>query len=169
MFTKLYGWNVWGSNYGRAIVLSTFGNHERLRLRKEKLDKNGHIQYVFTKPLVFWNGKLLRGPMRLSISAHRLCAELFLPDGEWNLRRNQMQAHHCDHIKTNNAWWDLCFCPVYVHRWFNYIETYWVQVDREFVQKKNPYEVMNVTGLTMEEIAYAVRRDPDWKTVVNDM
>ena len=71
-----------------------------------------------------------------------------------------MDVHHLDRDPANNKWDNLLLCPKWVHKYAEFINSYWININSKMVQK-SPYDIMDLTGLTLEEIVYPVRRDPD--------
>lgn len=148
VFAQYPGWqDYYGSNYGRLISVKG----DRIKLVTPGIS-NGYICYSLAK--------VTYGTQRkVSITAHRLVADIFLPNYWHHLSRSQLQAHHLDHDKSNNAWSNLILLPSNLHQIMNRIRKMILLQDGQ-IMHMTPYEIAQETGLTIDEIILGTKNKP---------
>lgn len=146
IFVQYPRWNdYYGSNYGRLLSLKG----EEIRIctpypTGAKTEKGQYNSYKLCK--------VVRGNIKtLEITAHRLIADIFLPNFWKWMDRNQLQAHHLDHSRTNNQIDNLMLLPSNLHAYMNRIKATALFKNGRFFTI-NPYEIMESTGLSLEQI-----------------
>ena len=72
-----------------------------------------------------------------------------------------METHHLDHNPLNNDWLNILLCPVWIHKLVEHVDIFWLCESGQYIPM-TPYEIMEITGLSLEEIAYPLKRDPDF-------
>lgn len=149
VFAQYHGWtDYFGSNYGRLISVKG----DRIKLIAPNNVGDGYIGYTLAK--------VTYGTQRkVSITAHRLVADIFLPNYWHHLNRNQLQAHHLDHDKSNNAWYNLILLPSNLHQIMNRIRKMILLQDGQ-IMHLTPYEIAEETGLTIDEIILGTKKKP---------
>lgn len=142
IFVKYPRWKkYYASNYGRLISLQ---DGVRL-LNPNQLNRNGGDSYV--------NYKLSKnhGKSTMTISAHRLVADTFLQNYWKDKSRNQLQAHHLDHSKSNNYYRNLMLLPTNLHYLMNKLQSICVVVNGAAVPVVTAYDLIS-DNLTLDEI-----------------
>ena len=155
IFVQYPLWNdYYGSNYGRLISMKC----GKVELLKPVIcggeNENEYTGYKLAK-------KTYDKQRTLSISCHRLVADIFLPN-YWKdtiKDRNKLQAHHLDHSKNNNYYKNLILLPSRLHQVMN--------TSKKMILLKNgkyrtvtPYQIMEETGLTLDEIILSAKGKP---------
>ena len=158
VFTQIWRFGeYYGSNYGR-LISTKFG---RIKLRKENVDSTNHIGYVITNPSE-WDGEVqIEAADHKSLSGNQLVGQLFLHNYWEGIRERQLETHHLDHNPLNNDWRNILLCPVWIHKLVEHVDIFRLCVDSQYVPM-TPYEIMEKTGLSLEEIANPLKRDPDF-------
>ena len=148
IFVQYPLWNdYYGSSYGRLISVKD----GQVKLLKPA-DQNGYFGYKLAK--------VAYGKQRIfSISAHRLVADIFLPNYWKHLDRNQLQAHHLDHNKLNNDYRNLVLLPTALHQIMNRVKRM-VLLQNGQIIPVTPYEASEATGLTLDEIILGTKQKP---------
>ena len=131
--------DYYGSNYGRLI--STKYNKVELL---PPSDTDGYANYKLSQTV---KGKA----QVLTISSHRLVADIFLPNFWKDRNRNQLQAHHLDHSKRNNYYRNLLFLPTNLHTIMNHVESMCIVVGEKAVPIVTPYDLLD-ENITLDEI-----------------
>lgn len=156
VFVQYPGWNdYYGSNYGRLISVK-FGKVE-LRQPYPCSENDGKDQYLGYKLTKVTYGK----QRQMSISCHRLVADIFLPN-YWKdtiKDRNKLQAHHLDHSKSNNYYKNLILLPSKLHQVMNTVKKMVLLKNGTF-RTVTPYQILEETGLTLEEIILSAKGKP---------
>ena len=156
VFVQYPGWNdYYGSNYGRLISIK-FGKVE-LRQPYPCSENDGKDQYLGYKLTKVTYGK----QRQMSISCHRLVADIFLPN-YWKdtiKDRNKLQAHHLDHSKSNNYYKNLILLPSKLHQVMNTVKKMVLLKNGTF-RTVTPYQILEETGLTLEEIILSAKGKP---------
>ena len=105
----------------------------------------------------------------------RALSDTFLPNYWKEAERNELAAHHLNHIRWDNNWRNLILVPGDLHHWLNRIFKTWFYLDGSF-QESTPYFIQRKTDMSLEDIILPVRREPDmvgWlegrKTYVYDL
>lgn len=154
VFVQYPKWSdYYGSNYGRLISMKT-GKPE---IRTPYI--NG--THVSGKPYLGYKlTKVVRGKQKeLSISMHRLVADIFLPNYWKHLDRNQLQAHHLDHTAQNNFVGNIALLPTRLHQIMNRVKKM-IYLKGGTYRVMNVYQIMQKTGLSMEEVVTACKGKP---------
>lgn len=156
VFVQYPRWNdYYGSNYGRLISIK-YGKIE-LRQPYPCSEDNGTDQYLGYKLTKVTNGK----QRQMSISCHRLVADIFLPNF-WKdtiKDRNKLQSHHLDHSKSNNYYKNLILLPSKLHQVMNTVKKM-VLLKNGKMRTVTPYQILEETGLTLEEIILSAKGKP---------
>lgn len=153
IFVQYPRWNdYYGSNYGR-LISTKHGKVELLKLvvcGGDGLDL--YTGYKLAK-------KTYNEQRILTISSHRLVADIFLPNYWKNKDRNQLQAHHLDHSKNNNYYKNLILLPSELHNVMNRTKKMVLFKNGKF-RTLTPYEIMVKTGLTLDEVILSAKGKP---------
>ena len=158
VFTQIWRYGeYYGSNYGR-LISTKFG---RIKLRKANVGSTNHIQYVLTNPGE-WDGEvLIEAPERKSLSGNQMIGQLFLHNYWEGIRERLLETHHLDHNPLNNDWRNILLCPVWIHKLVEHVDIFWLCENGQYIPM-TPYKIMEKTGLSLEEIANPLKRDPDF-------
>lgn len=154
VFVQYPRWSdYYGSNYGR-LISTKYG---KVELRKPQPcgvnDGTGqYLGYLLTKVT---NGK----QRKLSITCQRLVADIFLPNYWQDKDRNKLQTHHLDHSKSNNYYRNLILLPVDLHHVMNTVKKITLLKNNR-MRTVTPYQIVEQTGLTLEEIILAAKGKP---------
>lgn len=149
IFVKHPDWNNhYGSNYGRSVTVKD--GKIKLKGNETKKDPSKYREYCFTQP----------GKKDKTISAHRLIADCFLPNFWEGIDRNQLQAHHLDHSKTNNVWTNIMLLPIALHYVMNRTKKTALFSNGKF-REMNLYQIMAETGLNLDEMILATKNKPE--------
>lgn len=150
IFVQYPKWNdYYGSNYGR-LISTKYGD---VKLCKAyPCGEDGEDKYLGYKMTKVTYGQ----SRKLSITCHRLVADIFLPNF-WGLERNKLQAHHLDHSKSNNYYKNLILLPTGLHTIMNNTKKMVLFKNKTF-RTSTPYQIMEQTGLTLDEIIMAAKK-----------
>lgn len=155
IFVQYPQWqSYYGSNYGRLISLKC-GKVELLTPFENGVHKITGESYLGYKLC-----KITYGKQRvLSLSAHRLVADIFLPNYWKDLDRNKIQAHHLDHTSKNNFVGNIVLLPTALHQILNRTKKM-IYLSNGTFREMNVYEIMQETGLTMEQVITSCKQKP---------
>lgn len=149
IFTKHPDWDwYYGSNYGRCINAKD-GNLELVGNENEK-DPDKYVEYCFSQP----------GRKQKTVSAHRMVADIYLPNFWIGVDRNKLQAHHINHIKSDNVWTNIMLIPCALHYVMNRTKKTALFANGEF-REMNLYDIMLETGLNLDEMILATKNKPE--------
>lgn len=147
VFVKHPEWNdYYGSQYGRAISVK----NNKFRLLELVPGGGGYYYYKFCE---------LPTIDKTSISAQRMVADIFCPNFWQDKNKNQLQAHHLDHNITNNYFKNICLLPSNLHTVMNKSKKLVYFHDNTF-EEMTPYEIMEETGLSLNEIILSTKNNP---------
>lgn len=137
------------SQYGRAISVKKNGEQRLLGLLP---GGRGFCYYYYR----FCEPSIENG---VSVSAHRAVADIFCPNFWQDRDRNKLQAHHLDGNKVNNYFKNLILLPGNLHWIMDRVEDVALFHDNAF-HSMTPYEIMETTRLTLNEIIMSAREKP---------
>lgn len=147
IFVRHPEWNdYYISQYGRAVSIK----NNKCNLLNLIPGGGGYYYYKFVE---------IPNKNPTSISAHRAVADVFCPNFWQNKNKNQLQAHHFDHSKINNYYKNLILLPTNLHNVLNRVKDMVYLYNGRF-EKKTPYEIMDITGLTLDEIVLSSKGKP---------
>lgn len=134
-------WSYYVSQYGRAISLK-WG---KASLLKAYIGGQPDAQYLYY-------GFCLAGEKH-TIGMHRAVADVFCPNF-WG-PSVRLEAHHIDGNKFNNYYQNLILLPRPLHKAIHNIKKMVLLKDGVLLQYGNPLDLLEETGLTLEEILLA--------------
>ena len=127
--------DYFASNHGR--LLSTKRNP--VSCLDGGVDSHGYHVYSISK----------RNNERISTTAQRMIANIFLPNYWQDVPDVRLETHHLDHNRLNNVWWDLALVTVRLHTYYNKLDKIYFFREGKF-KDLNPYEIIRATGLSFE-------------------
>lgn len=149
IFVKHPDWDwYYGSNFGRCI--NAKDGHLELVGNETKKDPTKYVEYCFSQP----------GRDQKTVSAHRMVADIYLPNFWEGADRNKLQAHHINHIKSDNVWTNIMLVPTSLHYVLNRTKKTALFADGEF-REINLYDIMAKTGLSLDEMILATKNKPE--------
>ena len=139
-------WNdYYISQYGRAISVKS-SEYKLLCLTP---GGGGYYYFKFCKPTM----------SDFTISAQRAVVDVFCPNFWQDRDRNKLQAHHLDRNRVNNYYKNLILLPGNLHWIMNRIDDIVLFYDGAF-RSMTPYEIMEATRLTLNDIIMSAREQP---------
>ena len=146
VFVKHPEWNdYYISQYGRAVSYKG----DSYRLLSMNLGGGGYYYYKFSE---------LPHNEPTTIGVHRAVADIFCPNFWQDKNRNQLQAHHLDHNIINNYFKNICLLPSNLHTVMNRTKKLVYFHDNTF-EEMTPYEIMEETNLSLNEIILATKNN----------
>lgn len=154
IFVQYPLWNdYYGSNYGRLISVK-YGVKLLTPYPTGKNEESRYLGYRLFK-------KTHGTEKDLSISCHRLVADIFLPNYWKHLDRTKLQAHHLDGSKKNNYYKNIVLLPINLHKPLIHKIKKMILLDVSGKFKTvTPYQIIEETGLTMEDILEVIKGKP---------
>lgn len=134
-------WRYYVSQYGRAISMK-WG---KVSLLKAHIGGQPDRQYLYYG--------FYRGGENHTIGMHRAVADVFCPNF-WD-ESVRLEAHHIDGNKFNNYYRNLILLPTRLHAAIHGIKKMVLLKDGVLLQYSNPLDLLEETGLTLEEILFA--------------
>ena len=134
-------WSYYISQYGRAISMK-WG---KVRLLEAHIGGQPDRQYLYYG--------FYRGGENHTIGMHRAVADVFCPNF-WD-ESVRLEAHHIDGNKLNNDYRNLVLLPRELHKAIHGIKKMVLLKDGVLLQYRNPLDLLEETGLTLEEILLA--------------
>ena len=128
--------DYYGSNYGRLISLKS----GIPTLLNENIDNKGYVVYTLSKPPIKRWGKKVVDSTSFPITAHRMVADLFLPNYWQEMDRAKLETHHLNHNKRDNKWTNLILVPSKLHFWLNRAEKIWF-CSGNALRERTPYQI----------------------------
>lgn len=134
-------WSYYVSQYGRVVSMK-WG---KVRLLEAYIGGQPDAQYLY---YCF----CLAGEKH-TIGMHRAVADVFSPNF-WD-KSIRLEAHHLDGNKLNNDYRNLILLPRSLHKAIHNIKKMVLLKDGVLLQYSNPLDLLEETGLTLEEILLA--------------
>ena len=97
-----------------------------------------------------------------SISANKAVTDVFCPNF-WKDKPQRLEAHHVDGQKMHNTWTNLVLLPVQLHNAIHRIKKI-VLLKDGIKEYKNPLDLVYDTGLSLEDILLADRKNKPLKS-----
>lgn len=134
-------WSYYVSQYGRVISMK----RGKVALLKAHIGGQPDRQYLYYG--------FYRGGENHTIGMHRAIADVFCPNF-WD-KSVRLEAHHIDGNKLNNDYRNLILLPTRLHAAIHGIKKMVLLKDGVLLQYDNPLDLLEETGLTLEEILLA--------------
>lgn len=134
-------WSYYVSQYGRVISMK-WGKASLLKAHIGGQPDRQYLYYCFC----------LAGEKH-TIGAHRAVADVFCPNF-WG-KSVRLEAHHIDGNKFNNDYRNLILLPTRLHGAIHGIKKMVLLKDGVITQYSNPLDLLEETGLSLEEILLA--------------
>lgn len=134
-------WSYFVSQFGRVISMK----RGKVTLLKAHIGGQPDRQYLYYG---FWTAG-----EKHTIGAHRAAADVFCPVF-WE-KSVHLEAHHIDGNKFNNDYRNLVLLPTRLHAAIHGIKKMVLLKDGVLLQYSNPLDLIEETGLTLEEILLA--------------
>ena len=134
-------WSYFVSQYGRVISMK-YGKASLLKAYIGGQPDRQYLYYCFC----------LAGEKH-TIGMHRAVADVFCPNF-WE-KSVRLEAHHIDGNKFNNDYRNLILLPTRLHAAIHGIKKMVLLKDGVLMQYRNPLDLLEETGLSLEEILLA--------------
>ena len=134
-------WSYFVSQFGRVISMKC----GKVRLLEAYIGGQPDRQYLYYG--------FCRGSEKHTVGMHRAVADVFCPNF-WD-KSVRLDAHHIDGNKFNNDYRNLILLPTRLHAVFHTINIMVLLIDCVITQYNNPLDLLEETGLTLEEILLA--------------
>lgn len=134
-------WSYYVSQYGRVVSMK-WGKVTLLKAHIGGQPDRQYLYYCFC----------LAGEKH-TIGAHRAVADVFCPNF-WD-KFAHLEAHHLDGNRFNNDYHNLILLPRSLHKAIHNIKKMVLLKDGVLLQYGNPLDLLEETGLTLEEILLA--------------
>lgn len=134
-------WSYFVSQFGRVISMK----RGKVALLKARISGQPDRQYLYYG--------FYRGGENHTIGMHRAVADVFCPNF-WD-KSVRLEAHHIDGNKLNNDYRNLILLPTRLHAAIHTIKKMVLLKDGVLLQYSNPLDLIEETGLTLEEILLA--------------